>query len=412
MSYSNKQFLQEITKKINEELMSSKFLYDKKEYCVENYDNAYVLPSKKNKDGNPWCYGGVVDENKQFIKLSGQYAYGENDRVRDGYDFDEEDVEYIDEDVLYLNYFIPQWGHYLLDVIGRLWYILKDSNKKIVYSCRLNEDFRIKGNLLQLLEMLGINKDRIIFLNKVTKFKSITIADTSICVSKYYTKEYKNLIDKLVNVALKDYKLKTERKIFCSRKHFKSIKNKEFGEELIEDVFKDNGYEIIYMEEHNLIDQIRLLNECKEVVCVSGTLVHNAMFIRNNKCKFTIINKTYKVNPIVYLTNEISNAEFTFVDAYLSPLEISIGKGPFLLAITDEFIEYCKYKNLQINNIDRKISLKILIQYYYKYLRQYKNKIIHGQKISNSGLKQYDLPKSVIRKTYLKNIGKIGIKIL
>lgn len=401
MSYNNKQYLQSLTKNQQLEIMKVDFFNDKKLNVIEK-ENAYILPPIFGTEDTAWFIGGVLDSNKEYIEESAQKAYGESNRVYGKYDFNDSDVDYIDEEVYYFNFYLSQWGHYLLDVIGRLWYIINKTDLKIVYTTDLNGNNHEKGNFLKLLKLLGIEEDRLIFLNKVTKFKKVIIPETSILVAKYYTKEYKYIIDTLVDNALEGYELKNNRKIYCSRKHFKTANNKETGEDRIEQIFKDNNYEIVYMEELDLVSQIRLLNECSEIVCVSGTLVHNAMFIKNSNCNFTILNKTYKVNPNIYLTNELCNVNFTFVDAYLSPLPISIGKGPFIITITNELLEYCKDKNLSVNNKDTKISFSTLFNYYKNYFIRYRKKLLKGENISNSGFKEYDVSDKEIKKHFKK----------
>lgn len=407
MPYSDKQYLQSLTKNQQLELMKVDFFSDKKLKVVEE-ENAYVLPPVYGDQNSAWFVGGVLDSNKNYIKESGIYAYGERNRVYGQYDFDENKVDYIDEEVIFFNYYLNQWGHYLLDVIGRLWWIAK-SDKKILYMAGLDGTKQLSGNFLQLLKIMGISEDRFIWINKVTQFKKVIVPETSILVAKYWTKEYKQIIDKIVDSALEGYKLKDNRKIYCSRRHFNEIKSLSFNEETIEQVYKNNGYEIVYMEELDLIGQIRLLNECREVVCISGTLVHNAMFIRNDKCNFTVINKTYKINPNIYLSNQLSNATFTFVDAYLAPLPISIGKGPFMLAITNEFIDYCNDNNLILDNsINRKISKKVLIEYYIEYMKKYRKKIFENKKVSTSGFEEYDVTNKEISNHYKKQLSLLN----
>ena len=401
MSYSNCQYLQELSKNQQHEMMNVDF-FDNRELKVNKYDNAYVLPVVQIKDSVGWRVGGVLDDKKNYIEESGQYAYGEKTRVYGKYDFNDDEIDYVDEEVIYLNNYISQWGHYLLDVIGRLWYAL-DNNIKIIYTGYLNVPTIIEGNFLELLKLLGINEDRLLRINKVTKFKSVIIPDTSICTAKFYTKEYKKLIDVIIDNALKNYELKDNRKVYCSRKHFTHRRTAEFGEENIESIFSINGYEIVYMEELSLTDQIRLLNECKEIVSISGTLVHNAMFIRNNYCNFTILNKTYNINENIYLTNQLSNANFTFVDAYLSPLPISKGKGPYIVKITNEFVNYCKDNNLAV---EVKEKTKEMISSYYKnYLRKYYRRIFNNK----AKYEKYSFSLKEIRNHYHKQLKNKGI---
>ena len=240
MSYNKKQYLQSLTKNQQLQLMKVDFFSDKKLGVIEE-ENAYVLPPIFGNEDTAWFIGGVLDKDKRYIEESGQCAYGEKNRVYGQYDFNEEDVKYVDEEVVYCNFYLSQWGHYLLDVIGRLWYIIKHKKCKIIYTTDLCGNNHIKKNFLQLLTILGIKENRLIFLNEVTRFKKVIIPETSVLVAKYWTKEYKYIIDKLVDNSLDGYKLKKNRKIYCSRKHFSEGRSLALGEDKIENIFKANG---------------------------------------------------------------------------------------------------------------------------------------------------------------------------
>ena len=405
MKYSEKQYLQSLTKNQQLDIMNVDFFSDKKLKVIEE-ENAYVIPPKAVNNETTWFIGGVLDKDLKYIKESGQYAYGEKTRVCGQYDFDKSSVKYIDKEVVYFNYNLNQWGHFLIEVIGRMWYAINNPNCVIVYTGTLGGNDLMIGSLLQLMRLLGINEDRLVFINKITQFKKVIIPETSVLITKYWTKEYKQIMDTLVENALFGYKKADNRKVYCSRKHFSEAK--EFGEEKIENLFRLNGYEIIYMEELSLIDQIRLLNECEEIVCLSGTLVHNAMLIRNKNCKVTILNKTYKVNPNIYLTNQLSDATFTFVDAYLSPLPISIGKGPFIVSITNKLLKYCSDNNIYLEGVSSKINNLLLVKYYINYLKKYRKKLLHGEAISESGFEKYDVSYRDIRRHYKRELKVIN----
>lgn len=403
MVYADKQYLQDLTR--NEQLKMMKVdFFSNDNLGIKKIENGYILPTIIGDRKESWRVGGVLDANENYVELSGQYAYGEKTRVYGKYDFKKENVEYLDYEVIYMNNYIDQWGHFLLDVIGRLWYAIENTNIRIVYTSYLNETRELKNNFLQLIKLLGIEENRLVYINTIKQFKSVIIPESSILTAKYYTKEYQRLIDMIVNSALNGYKLKNNRKIYCSRKHFNKKRTMEYGEATIENVFRKNDYEIVYMEEMDLIDQIRLLNDAKEIVSLAGTLVHNALFIRNSECKFLVLNKTYGINQNIYLTNQISKANFTFIDAYLAPMPISMGKGPYIITSTNEFLHFCKDSNIIVDEKECCFDTKILIHYYISYIRKYYKKILRGEEIGISKYSRFNFSYKKIRKNYLKTI--------
>lgn len=275
-------------------------------------------------------------------------------------------------------------------LFGRLWYVLKNdiSNYKIAYTCRLGKDDSIKGNYLELLNLLGIDESKLLRVNQVTQFEEVIIPETSIYPGKYFTKEYKELFDRIIENSKVDFF--SAKKIYCSRAMVKHRLKREIGEEKLEQVFNNNGYQSVYLEKMTLNEQISLLNTAKEIVCVSGTLPHNLLFVRNN-AKVTILNKTYKLNMHQFLINQICNLDVSFVDVNLSPTPVLYGMGPFIMMITDCFKAYCKDNNLKCDfPVNYHIGFKIKMWYYITYLISYRGKII----------KEYEIDSKKIRELY------------
>lgn len=406
MKAYQKNYLQDLSKKQQEFLMNKEY-YSEKKLSVFSFDDSYVLPTKRLKTRKPTFYGGVVDKEGCFIKESGIYGYGTNDKVIGSYDFNKDDIEYFDEEVIYMNTFFNQWGHFIADSIPRLWYAVENKKYRIVYSCIENRDTRINenNNFGKLLALLGINEKRLICVDrKVTKFKKVIIPESSIYTGKYYTKEYQNLIDVIVNNSIKTKHDISYDKVYLSRDKFSLAKDKEINEKELEKVFLDNGYKIIYMEDYSIEEQINILNQASKIVSSSSTLAHNCIFIRNQNCDFAIINKTYRVNVLQYQINNISKANISFIDAYLAPMPVSIGRGPFWYVITKEFKEFCKDNNLNKNIEMTNITIKDLAIYYYKWFMIYKKRFINFKSIGESDLLECGIDYKDLRSHFKKNV--------
>ena len=399
-------YLNDLSAKQQMNLINKNYFNEKKLEIYE-YNNAYILPVVKMNISKPTFLGGVVDCNKNFIKTSGQYSYGTNDKVVDSYDFDSDDVEYFDEEVIYMNMFFNQWGHFLVDSITRLYYAI-EKNYKIAYISLNETDSLLSMNnnhFLQILELMGIDKNRLLSIKKVSKFKKVIIPELCLFPGLYYTKEYIQTINSIIDSALKNKKLIQDRKIYCSRLKYGIASRKDINEKEIEEIFKNNGYEVVYLEDYSASEQICLLNSCKEIVCSSGTLSHNCVFVKNSNCNFTILNKTYRTNVLQYQLNQISKANICFVDAYISALPVSNGKGPFLFVKTDQFVNYCDENKLKLDKA-KTIKVSNLIDYYYRWIKFYRKRIFEYKEIGKSDLPECRIAYKDIRKNYRKEIRK------
>ena len=162
-----------------------------------------VLPAKRDEREIPniWAVGGVIDSDGNFVKES---ITGSKDRPLFGgsYEFNEDFVTYYDEEVVFMGPFIKHWGHFICDQISRLWYVIDNPKKyKIVY-CGWDWDNGlgyIDGNYFELFELLGIDREQLINIQRPTKFKKVIIPEFSFIPNNYYSKEYVRLTDIIVN---------------------------------------------------------------------------------------------------------------------------------------------------------------------------------------------------------------------
>ena len=318
-------------------------------------DNAIILPVYQNfKYNTSKGSGGVITSNGKYIQISAQLAYGMQNRVYGKYKI-EKDIDYINEEVVYLNYFYKHWGHFIIDIVSRMWYLLNRENKyKVVLTTYLNQDEKIDGQFLDFFTLFGIPKENIIIVNKPTRFKKVIIPETSIYPGKYYTKEYKLIFDNVLKHT--NLKAQVPSKIYLSRSNFSKANIKEKGEKEIEQFFNDNGYISIIPERLTLEEQIQYYYLSDEMVCLSGTLPHNLVFSKDNK-KILILNKTYKLNKHQELINQMKSADVTYIDVHSSLFPIAYGKGPFLLKINNNLKKFAK---------DRNYTLKYIPFYYLK----------------------------------------------
>lgn len=384
-------YVDSIVKEKYEKYINTDFKKDKN-LSVKVIENGFVLPVNKYYNPNKTLCGtgGVVDSNYNYIENSAMLAYNMSNRLYGSYKFNKKKVEYIDESVIYINHFIHQWGHYLLDVINRLWYILDKNteNLKFVYTVRTNHEDCIKENYLEILELLGIKKENLIRVNKVTQFKKIIIPEASLYPGKYFTIEYKKIFDRIIdnaNVTI-NYPKKN---IYCSRSKFKKAQKKEIGEEKLESIFNENGFESVYFENMDVREQINIINNSNIIVAVSGTIPHNILFARNNP-KVVILNKTYKLNLHQFLINQVSNVNADFIDVNISPMPVLYGMGPFIMKVTNNLKEFCIKNKLKLNtDVNHRVTIKEKIWYYSKYLIYNRGRIVREEDISLKEIREF-----------------------
>src|SRR5262249_4046449 len=148
------------------------------------------------RPGNGWGLGGVVDRHGEIVAES-IYDNGWT-RFGGSYEFSETKVDYVDEEVVWFGFFFRHLGHFLMDFVGRAWFICSEkySNHKVVY---VTGSQTIDGNYLRFLELLGVSAFDILKIDRPTRFRKIVIPELSYLEGKFYTKEYKKMFDKIVS---------------------------------------------------------------------------------------------------------------------------------------------------------------------------------------------------------------------
>ena len=133
---------------------------NKKKCKITIVDNGIVLPVRKvnNQDLSQGA-GGVIDSKLNYIKSSTMLAKNMKDRVNGKYNIDTDNIDYMDETVVYGNAFYKHWGHFLIDIVSRLWYLIDHPKYKVVFIVEESSDINIDGNYLELLELFGIKKE-------------------------------------------------------------------------------------------------------------------------------------------------------------------------------------------------------------------------------------------------------------
>ncbi len=332
-------------------------IYEKIEKLnIYEYENAIILPRKYEENGPTWGKGGVCDKRNEFVESS-FYDGGYWAQLGGKYEWKKEDEKYSDEIVVYIGIFEKHWGHFLVDMTSKLWALTdpefrkKILNFKVAYVGEVDPD----GNYLQFFEMLNIKKEQLIRIKQPTRFKKVFVPEASFRPCIWYTREYQNMFDQMIESVVKDELLKNKfkniKKIYLSRRKFGKAVSSEFGEKYIEQCFNLNGYVSLMPETLSLREQIYIWNSAESIVCVNGTIPLNVVFSKNEKLKLVILNKMsiYHKNPYIFLY--MRNVQATFINVYREPLKgypKSLGEGPYLIKIGEEFKDYCKKQQLKI----------------------------------------------------------------
>lgn len=308
--------------------------------------NGIVLPRVYIDNGPMWGIGGVCDEYNNFVDLSKfDGGWAEHGGY---YSWDEED--YIDESAVYFGVFFKHWGHFLVDLIGRMWFFSQSQKEREQLKVAYIGEEEPAGNYLEFFELLGIKKEQLIHISKPTRFKKVIVPQYSSRPCIWYTSEYQSIfytIAKNVEEEKHRYSQKELNKVYFTRLNFAKAQENEIGEIHIAKWLESNGYSLISPEQLSLRDQVYIWNHTKEIVCIDGTIPLNVGFSQNRKLRLTVMHKTSFIHKNLDLYLLMSECNVTFMDVYREPFKRypkSLGEGPFLFSLNGDIQKYSQKK--------------------------------------------------------------------
>ena len=339
--------------------------YEKSKLKIDKIPNGIVHPLQKNQHSS-WeanLYGGVTDEFFNLIELSltkrispinfsiifNQWYNGANPNCSD------ENIDFVDEEVVFLGPLSKHYGHFILEGLSRLWFYLESNNTKYkaVYISSEGED---KFN--ELFNFFGIKKENILKIEKPTKFKTVIIPEQSIRLHDFYHVKYKETIDRIIErVNPSKYE-----KVYYSKRGLKS--GRAFGEESIENVFLKNGYKVFHPQNLSLYDQISILKGCKMFASTSGTSAHNAIFM-NDGATCICLNRSAHFHPIQIMIEQMRGLKSIYVDVFIFSSRGSFADVPCLLAPTRFLFNFYKSKGF---SYDKFSHYKKMPKYFIEYI--------------------------------------------
>ncbi len=309
------------------------------ELSVWTGERAVILPLREESgDGPLFGLGGVVDAGGDYVTLSSipQHLGGI-------YPF--ENPEYRDEKVVYCGYLVPQWGHFLVEGVARLWYFLENdpSIDKYVFFLEENTQREIRGNYREFLELLGI-WDKLELITRPTAYRQVLVPERAYKTRSYYSGQYLAVFDRIADQARPAPGWQAADKVYLSRSQFQKGLAFEFGFDCLDNFFEKNGYTLLYPEKLSLSQLICYLRAARAVAMPSGSIQHNMLFARPGQrveiLERCVLNVDFQVD-----VNRMRELEVTYIDANI-PLYTVDFCGPFIMGYNEQLARFAEDRQL------------------------------------------------------------------
>jgi len=309
-------------------------------------------------------YGGVTDQNLNFIHQSLTKRNNPLDQSYVNYDWyvganenrNFSDIDYIDEDVVFIGALSDHYGHFILEGLARMWFYLDDENLKMkcVYISESEKFF-----FTETFELLSIYSNKIMRIKSPTKFRKVIIPEPSIRLSDYFHRKYHETVSKIKDSVLPG----RYEKVFFSKGEISN--NRAIGEIELQNIFANNGYHIFHPEKLSMQEKISVLKGARIFVASSGTNVHNSVFLEDQS-QCICLNRSAHYYAVQFMIDIMKRLNSLYIDTFifantkrnLDPI------GPFLLGPTSYFFHFLDIYGFSYNKYKLYRALPFLIVKY------------------------------------------------
>ena len=349
--------------------------FSDKQLEVKVVEHGIVLPARFLPAPNPGekYEGGVCDNYFNFVagfsrkdpaekNFGGGYAC-----VESSYVVSREEIIQIDEDVIFGGSLLGHFGHFILECWSRLWYVIQNPQlqSKVLFITTTHGGY--KSWFDDFFRLMGIDKERIVYVKKPTQCRSVTVPEQSQYNSWTFVKFTKEFFVpyQAIKSRVTPGKIK---KLYLTRRNvvIGNYRRVCCNEEYFEDFFTARGFKVIAPEKLSIEEQVSLIMGADEIAAIQGTLTHWAMFCKPD-AKFIMLKRHDSTQDIQIFINEAFGVEnYYIVDAWKKFMYVeSHIDGVFMLGSNRCWREFvADYFGEQIKEDDDNSHLDVAVDNY------------------------------------------------
>ncbi|MEH6836359.1 MULTISPECIES: glycosyltransferase 61 family protein [Falsihalocynthiibacter] len=208
------------------------------------------------------------------------------------------DVKTISDPVLFAGLITEQFGHILLNSIGRLWALSNlPENTRIVFLPKRKSNRKLYPHIQPILDAFGIKNEFIISKGPFFFEEIYTSADLfGERFSGYGTKHFFEWIDQ--KFPTKGPVIKG-RKIYVTRSNFGPKYGRFACEEHLEKLLQAQGYEVFAPEQHSITKQVQTFQSAEKLIFAESSSLHLYSLICRRFQQVAIINRREKLPDLI-----------------------------------------------------------------------------------------------------------------
>ena len=317
------------------------FILEDRPLKKEIHKNAIIFPIRSitSNDNGIDCdekvvnYGGVTSSTANVIAHSTQrrgkmllyhppalHTHKNNDkpRLRGSYVFG--------------GFWIEHFGHFLLESLSRHW---SYCNNTLPILFIRHGRAEISAGKQSILESIGVNSNRIVFIDTPTIVDDLIVGEPAIEVHNRINRNFLSISEKMQEnenfircVDSLNSSTSRSKYLYVSRNQFSN--QREFGERTLEKALLKNNIDVIYPETLKFYQQAAYFYSYQVRIGVSGSSLHNVIFSQPDTTTIHICNKVHNTYRMLDSVSR-SNSVFIYGLHRTSLKAFDRNRGPWLL---------------------------------------------------------------------------------
>lgn len=266
------------------------------------------------------------------------------------------------------------WGHFLVNSLGRLWALFTtaesaDSIDRIIFFAENVEISVLRGNFATFFDVLGLTP-KIEIITAPAIFDEIIVPEIALEIGSFTSQEFLLPFTAVRNAVMKSAPSSLAGSpVLLSRSHWNGNSSIQINIGLIDDIFRQNGFQIVYPEEVSLIELITLMNRAPVVASYSGSTAHNLLFC--HKTEFISIERCAANNIYQAAINKMVGHDATYIDAFYQPMLTSSTDNLTIYGLTDNLKQFLDDKGYTYHHTESRQNIVKEFRTYLKFYRHH-----------------------------------------
>lgn len=262
------------------------------------HSDVVALPLSQISDGvdsNVHYEGGLIDPDHGRLIPSANHYGGRGFIQRNPSSLPpSSSIQVIDRPTMFAGLCYTQFGHFIVESIGRLWNYrqMSSCDPFLVYLLprRLPSSLGGQSFIFDILKGFQIPLDRILFVDKPMRFRKIVIPEQRYGFGMMHSPA-PDFIDFLrtfkFDQRVRGHQTKTDR-LYVSRTKFRG-RGAMIGETILEAYLRKNDYQIIFPERLSLSEQLTLYQNAKQIIFADGSAALACVLLPDLRAEVAII---------------------------------------------------------------------------------------------------------------------------